>query len=279
MPLPPPRSYSGELNEAVSSQRGILPNVISGEAEAALAYQNLQRNSLMGQLGVMRDLYGAYTPVAAQISGQSLQTMAPMYGQAAGYASNAFRQGIGSGGMGLLDLMTSQARGDLEMGGNLTPQQLAYAQQDARRASTARGLTSSNIGIANEILNTYKVRNAREDRARNYATSVYGLNQNLASVGSQLYGSPIMSLISSTSPTTLLGQSLQYQGAQGNQYIQPESQYLANVKGGNQNAAIQTGLANSQIRAGVGAGLMSMGGQMLGGYMQGRGQAGLSMFG
>lgn len=276
---PPPRSYLGEMRGAVGAQRGILPDIVSGESEASQAYQQLQQQTFMGQLGVMQNLYGAYAPASAQIASQNLGQFAPMYGYAAGYATDAMRQGIGAGGMGLLDTMTSQAQRDLSAGGELTPEQLAYAQQSARMASTARGLTSSNLGIANEILNTYKVRMAREDRARQYAQNVYGLQQNLASTGAQLYGQPIMSLASSVSPTSLLGQSLQYQSAQGPQFMQPESQYMANLKGSNQNAALQTNLANAQIRAGIGSGLMSLGGSIFGGYAQGRGQAGLSMFG
>lgn len=276
---PPPRSYLGEMRKAIGGQRDVLPDVISGEYDAAAAYQKLQQQTLMGQLGVMQNLYGAYAPAAAQIAGQNLSQFAPMYGQAAGYATGAMRQGIGEGGMGLLNTLTSQAQQDLSAGGALTPEQLSYAQQSARMASSARGLASSNLGIANEILNTYNVRRAREDRARKFAQEVYGLQQNLASTGAQLYGQPIMSLASSVSPTALLGQSLQYQSSQGPQFMQPESQYMANLMGSNQNAALSANLANAQIRAGVGSGLMSAAGNVFSGYATGRGQAGLPLFG
>lgn len=276
---PPPRSYLGEMRGAVGAQRDVLPDVVSGDYDASMAYQNLQRQTLMGQLGIMGDLYGAYTPAAAGISGMNLDAFAPIYGRAAGYSADALRQGIGAGGMGLLDMMTAQAGEGLAAGGDLTPGELNFAQQSARQAAAARGMNSSPWAAASEVLNSYKVRQAREDRARSYAASVYGMNQGLAGLGAQLFGNQYLGLASATSPTSLLGQSMQFQGAQGPQFMQPESGYNANVMGSNQNATLQTALANAQIRAGIGSGLMSAGGQIFGGYAQGRGQAGLPLFG
>lgn len=228
----------------------------------------------MGQLGVMQDLYGYYMPAAAELGARNLDAYAPMYGAAAQYASGAMRQGIGAGGVNLLDTMTGQAQAGLDAGQSMTPADLAYAQQSARAASAARGLNTSGMGIANEILNTYRMRTAREDRARQYAQSVYGLNQGVATLGQQLYGQPITALVSAMSPATLIGQAQGFQSSQGPQFMQPESQYMANVMGGNANTSMQTSMANAQISAGRQAGMMSMLGSIGGGIMGGIGQAG-----
>ena len=271
---PPPRSYLGEMSEALDAQRSILPRIEEGEIAAQDVYGALQERSMMGQLGVLQNLYGAYAPAGAEMAAYNLDTFAPMYGAAAQYATGTMRQGIGAPGMSLLDTMTGQAQEGLNAGQNMTAADLAFAQQGSRAANAARGLNMSGMGIANEILNTFKMRTAREDRARQYAQSVFGLNQGIATLGQQLYGQPITALASAMSPTTLMGQATGFINAQGPQFMQPESQYMANVKGANQNAQLQTNMANAQISAGRQAGLMSMLGSIGGGVMGGIGQAG-----
>lgn len=276
---PPPRSYIGEMQGAVRAQNQLAPELAASDLNMSRLYQGLQRDTMMGQMGVMEDLYNAYTPVGQRLAGQNLDAFAPMYGAAAQYGTQAMRQGVGSAGMGLLDTMNMQAQQGLDYGRDLSPQEMTYAQQSARSAMGARGLNMSGMGIANEILNTYKVRNDREARARQFAQSTYGLNQGLASLGGQLYGQSMNNLVAPLTAQGLLGQSSTYQQLQGPQFAQPESQYNANIMGSNQNVGLQTNMANAQTRAGITSGLMSMVGSLGGGYMQGRGQAGLPLFG
>jgi len=261
---PPSRSYYGEMQEALASQRRILPDIAAAEREAMPMYRQLQEKSLMGQLGTMENLYGRYAPAGAALSQQSLNAMAPAYQQAAGMARDTYLSGMTQGTQGLLSTMTSQAQNDLNAGRSLTPQMEAIAQQSARAAMAARGLTG-NQAVAQEVLNSYKIGNEREDRARLYAGSVYGLNANLSDRAAATYGAPILSNV--MSPGSLMGAASGMVGAQGPQFVQPESQYMAGVMGQQYSTQAQVNIARAQAQAGLQSGILSGLGSIAGAYI------------
>jgi hypothetical protein len=261
---PPPRSYFGEMDEALDAQGRVLPKIITQEGIAQNAYRGLQERGLMGQMGSLRNLYGAYTPMAAEISGQSLSAMSPVYQQASTGARDAYIAGMAPGSYGLLNTMISGAQNDLNAGTGLTPEAQAYAEQAARRAMAARGLTG-NQAIQQEVLNTYQMGQARQDRARQYAGAAYGLGSGLSGQAAQTYGNVMLSNI--MSPTGMLGAAGTMIGAQGPQFTQAESQYMAGVKGQEYNTAAQSNMAKAQAMAGIGSGFMSMAGSLGQGYL------------
>jgi hypothetical protein len=252
------------MQEALASQRRILPDIAAAEREAMPMYRQLQEKSLMGQLGTMENLYGRYAPAGAALSQQSLNAMAPAYQQAAGMARDTYLSGMTQGTQGLLSTMTSQAQNDLNAGRSLTPQMEAIAQQSARAAMAARGLTG-NQAVAQEVLNSYKIGNEREDRARLYAGSVYGLNANLSDRAAATYGAPILSNV--MSPGSLMGAASGMVGAQGPQFVQPESQYMAGVMGQQYSTQAQVNIARAQAQAGLQSGILSGLGSIAGAYI------------
>lgn len=261
---PPPRSYLGEMREALSAQTQVLPQIMDAERAMQPAYRQLQEEALMGQMGSLERLYDAYRPMAARQSAANLTAMAPVYQQAAAGARDTYMAGMVPGQSGLLTTMMSQAQRDLDLGRRLDPEAQSYAEQAARRAMAARGLTG-NQAVQQEVLNTYQMGQAREDRARQYAGSVFGLGQGVTNMAAQTYGNTLLSNV--MSPSGMMGAAGTMMSAQGPQFAQAESQYLAGVKGQEYNTAAQANMAKAQALAGIGSGFMSMAGSLGGGAL------------
>jgi len=268
---PTSRSYLGEMQDALNSQGNVQGQLLGLEKQYTPQYQQLQRDTLMGQMGTLNDLYGQAIPQSMALQSQYAQAQAPIYGQVGQMAQNAYQQTLDPQTRMLAAQMQQSAMEDMSYGRQLTPQQQQLAQQSARQAMAARGLTG-NQAIAQEVLNSYQMGTAREDRARQYAGNVYqgGIQQAGQAMG--LYGSPLLANMNTISPTGLLAQGQQMQQGLGAKLFQPESQYNAGVYGANQSNATQTQIANAQISAGQNAGMMGMIGQLGGAYL---GNAGL----
>lgn len=251
---PNARSYYGEMQGALGAQRAILPDIAAAEREAMPMYRQLQEESLMGQLGSLQNLYAKYAPAGAALSQQNLSTMAPAYQQAASTARDTYMAGMAPGSAGLLSTAMSQAQRDLDAGVSLTPQMQTLAQQSARAAMAARGLTG-NQAVAQEVLNSYRLGLAREDRARQYASGVYGLGAAVADRSAATYGAPILSNV--MSPGSLMGAASGMVGAQGPQFVNPESQYMAGVMGQQYSTQAQVNIARAQAQAGLQSGILS----------------------
>jgi len=261
---PPARSYYGEMQGALDAQRRILPSIGESEREAMPMYRQLQEESLMGQLGTMGNLYEKYAPAGAAISQYNLNNMAPAYQQAAGMARDTYMAGMAPGSAGLLSTGMAQAQRDLDAGVELTPQMQTLAQQSARAAMAARGLTGGQA-VGQEVLNSYRMGLAREDRSRQYAGAVYGLGAGVADRSAATYGAPILSNV--MSPGSLLGAASGMTGAQGPQFVNPESQYMAGVMGQQYSTQAQVNIARAQAQAGLQSGVLSGLGSVAGAYL------------
>lgn len=261
---PPARSYYGEMEGALNAQRRILPGIADAEREAMPMYRQLQEESLMGQLGTMGNLYEKFAPAGAAISQYNLNNMAPAYQQAAGMARDTYMAGMAPGSSGLLSTSMSQAQRDLDAGVELTPQMQTLAQQSARAAMAARGLTGGQA-VGQEVLNSYRMGLAREDRSRQYAGGVYGLGAAVADRSAATYGAPVLSNV--MSPGSLLGAASGMVGAQGPQFVNPESQYMAGVMGQQYSTQAQVNIARAQAQAGLQSGILSGLGSIAGAYL------------
>lgn len=261
---PAARNYLGEMQTAISGQRQILPDVIAAENEAQPAYRQLQQNALMGQLGTLNSLYNAYTPIAAQQSVSQLQSMYPAYNLASQGALGAYQGAMLPGQANLLSSMTRQAQQSLDTGTALDDQAQNYAQQNARAAMAARGLTG-NAAVQQEVLNMYQLGQQRQQLARQYAQSVYGMGQGTTNAALNTFGAPLLSNVMSSNQ--LMGTAGNMIGAQGPQFSRPESQYVAGMMGQQYNTEAQALNAQAQAWAGVGSGLMSMGGNLAKGML------------
>jgi hypothetical protein len=256
------------MTGALEAQRAVLPDIAEAEREAMPMYRQLQEESLMGQLGSLRNLYGQYAPAGAEISQMNMRTMAPVYQQAAQQSRDAYMSSMAPGSAGLLSTMTQQAQTGLDAGRGLTPEMSRLAQQSARAAMAARGLTG-NQAIGQEVLNSYRLGNEREAQSRQFATGVYGLGQGVADRAAATYATPILSNV--MSPGSLMGAATGMTQAQGPQFVQPESQYMAGVMGQQYSTQAQVNIARAQAQAGLQSGILSGLGSLGGAYLMGKG--------
>ena len=265
---PPPRSYMNEMQDALNAQAGIQGNLISLERKYTPQWQQLQKENLIGGMNMMTDLYGQAIPQTEKVSQQMLDSQGRLYGNVGVTARNAYQQTLDPTTAGLYNTMAQQAATGLASGRNLTDQEMRLAQGSARAAMAARGMQFGNQAIAAEVLNSYNLANAREDRNRAFAGTMYGMGQANAQQAMTMYGMPLMSQLNAVSPTGLIGQSGQYNSSLGAKLFQPESQYNAQLITANREEEMQVQLANQQakagmISAGIGA-IGSMGSGLLG---------------
>ena len=254
---PPPRDYYGEMKGTMDAQYRLAPQMIEYERSLIPQLQLLQREQMMGQANNLKTFYRDVMGDSANLMTQYGSTFANAMAPIAQGSRTTYESSLG-GGVDLQNLMRSQAMSELNAGTGLTPEMQTQAQQMARAASSARGLTNTNRGLANEVLTGYKLGQDRQDRARTFANTVLGNDVTIAGNAYTQYGSPlIQSGMAALSPMGLAGQAMQYNQSLGPTYLQPESQYSANLVGANQNMALQAAVANAQNKNAITTGLIS----------------------
>jgi hypothetical protein len=254
---PAPRSYMQEMQDAMSAQEAIQPRLLALEQQYLPLYQKLQQGMMDTQLQYQMDSYGKAIPRSAELSSQYANAMAPVYGQIGEQSMQAYRQGMGGESMGLYDQMNRSAMADLQAGRALTPEMEKFAQQSARQAMAARGL-SGNQAIAQEVLNNYQMGQAREDRARQFAGSMYGVGQQNFGQAIGMYGNQMLTQANAYSPANMYGTAFNMSQGLGAQIFQPESQYNAQLITANRKEAMDAQIASAQNATGLKAGFMNM---------------------
>lgn len=226
----------------------------------------------MGAMGNINALYGQAIPQSETLQNQMLASQGRVYSGVGEQARNAYNATLDPTTAGLYSTMASQAAGGLASGRNLSDQEMRMGQGSARAAMAARGMQFGNQAIAAEVLNSYNLSNAREDRARQFAGQVYGIGQNNASQAMSMYGQPLMQQMSAVSASGMLGQAGTYNSGLGAKLFQPESQYNAGLISANRQEQMQAQIANQQAKAGmISAGIGALG-MAAGGFL---GNAGL----
>ena len=246
---PPPRNYKQEMLDAMSAQEAIQPRLLELERQYLPQYQKLQQETMDRQMGYQMDSYEKALPRSQQIAGMAQQG-----------AMSAYRQGMGADTMGLYDSMLASAQSDLSAGRGLTPEMEKLAQQSARQAMAARGL-SGNQAVGQEVLNAYQLGEGRENRSRQFAGAMYGAGQ-----GNLQYA---LGNYSPYAPQTMYGGAAQMSQGLGAQIFQPESQYNAGLISANRKEAMDAQIANAQSRSALTSGLLGAGGAIIGGYASG----------
>jgi len=269
---PPPRDYKQEMLDALNAQAGIQGQLLDFERQWTPEYLRLQEMGIGGGVDTMGRLLGQAQGVSSGLQGQFLGMQAPLYGQVGQAAMGAYKQSLDSGTLGLYDSLMASARNDLSAGRGLTPEMEKLATQSARQAMAARGL-SGNQAVAQEVLNSYQLGEARENRARQFAGSMYNAGIGQTQAANAMYGQPLMTQMAGYSPASLVQGGSGLYSSMGPQLFQPESQYNASLISSNRQEQMQAQMANAQSRAGLVGGLLKMGGAILGG------PAGMSLFG
>lgn len=263
---PAPRDYKQEMLDSMSAQEAIQPRLLALEQQYTPEYLKLQEQGIGYGTQAMGRLLGQAQGVSAGLQSDFLGMQAPLYGQLGQAAQGAYRQTLDPQAMGLYNSLMQSAQTDLSAGRNLTPQMQQLAQQTARQAMAARGL-SGNQAVAQEVLNSYQLQDAREARARQFAGSMYDAGTAQANTAMTMYGQPLMTQMAGYSPASLVQGGAGMYGSMGAKLFEPESQYNAALITANRQEQMQAQLANQQAKAGMMSGLMGMAGMMGGGLL------------
>lgn len=242
---PAPRDYKQEMLDSMAGQEAIQPRLLELERQYQPQYQKLQQEMMDRQMAFQMDSYGKAIPRSAELSSQYTNAMSPVYGQIGEQSMGAYRQGLGSGTMGLYDTMNQQAMEGLQAGSGLTAQMTQQSQQAARAAMAARGLTG-NQAVAQEVLNSYNLGVDREARARQYAQGTYGLGVQNFQQAMGSYGNQMVTQANAYSPANLYGNAYNMSQGLGAQIFNPEDQYNSALIGANRQEAMSVKMANQQ---------------------------------
>lgn len=265
---PTNRSYLGEMNDALYAQGNIQNKLLGLQNEYVPMYQQMQQQALLAQMGNVNAQYQAAMPMAQQLSQQYAQGAGASYNTVGQTAQNAYNATMNPAMAGLQTSMANTVQEQLNAGTGLTAAQTQQAQQSARAAASARGL-SGNQAIAQEVLNSYNLGNQRQQQALANANTVYGTGMQYANNAMNAYGTPLMAQMNMINPSGLIA-TAGSQNASLNQNLlfQPESSYNAGIYGANQSNQMQTQLGNLQANAGWSSGMMSMMGNLGGAYLK-----------
>jgi hypothetical protein len=263
---PEPRSYKQEMLDAMSAQEAIQPRLLELERQYTPLYQQLQNENQIRGMQYMQDAYGASIPRSAQLSQQYAEAMQPAFAGIGTTARNAYNATLDPSVSGLMSALGTQATADLARGTALSPEEQRQSQQAARIAMAARGL-SGNQAVAQEVLNNYNLGQARQNAARQFAGSVYGMGQQAAQQAMGMYGNNMLGAAQAFSPASMYGSTAQMNQGLGAQLFQPESQYNAGLITANRKEAMDAQIANAQSRNALTSGLMSMAGMAAGGFL------------
>ncbi len=254
---PPPRDYYREMSDSIRAQIDLAPKIMEAERSLIPQWQAMQREQMRGQADNLKSFYREVMGDSADLLSQYGTTFAGALTPIAESSRKTYEASLG-GGAELQNLARTQAMAGLQAGSSLTPEMQTQAQQMARAAASARGLGSTNRGIGAEVLGGYQLGLQREDRARLFANTVLGNDITMSGNAYQQYGSPLVqSGMSALSPMGLAGMATQYNANLGPLYLQPESQYAANLVAANQNNQLQASVASAQASGALWGGLMS----------------------
>lgn len=243
---PKPRDYAEEMRGALRGQISMQPELLAAERQYQPLYQQLQQEMMDRQTAYQLDSYGKLIPRSAELSRQFSDAMSPVYGRMGEQARGAYEQGLGAETMGLYNTMQRQAQEGLNAGYGLTPDMERQAQQSARAAMTARGLAGSGQGVAQEVLNSYSLGNARYQQSLGNATNAYGLGANQFGNAMNLYGSQMLNQTANYNPANIYNSAYGMSQGLGSKIFQPESQYNASLITANRKEAMDVAIANQQ---------------------------------
>lgn len=250
----------------MSAQEAIQPRLLALERQYTPLYQQLQNENQIRGMQYMQDAYGQSIPRSAQLSQQYAEAMQPAFASIGTSARNAYNATLDPSVSGLMGALGQQATADLARGTALSPEEQQIANQSARMAMAARGL-SGNQAVAQEVLNNYNLGRARQDQARAFAGSVYGLGQQSAKEAMGMYGSNMLNAAQSYSPAAMYGATAQMSQGLGAKIFQPESQYNASLITANRKEAMDAKIANAQSRNALTSGLIGMAGTLGGAFL------------
>ena len=257
VPRPNPEAdyqqYVTEGSNALRAQDQLLRKQIGYEAglQPLLTAQQMSslRGEAQGMLGLYGDLYAPAQQMQQRYATDQLSMMSGM-GQRATQASLG---SLDPTTRGIYDTFGQQALSDLQMGSSLNAQETTQAQQAARAAGAARGLSFSRQGSDLEVLNTYGLGQQRKQQRQGVAQQAYQMGMGQQQVGLQGFLNPAFASSQNFGLQGLVQNAQAGYGALGqSSFLTPESQYLANIR--SNRIQMETGVmaANAQKSGAIG---------------------------
>jgi hypothetical protein len=225
------QQYLTEARNALKVQSTLLPEQAVLEERIAPTLLNTRmaglRATSQGLLGLYGDMYEPAQQFQQRYATDQLSMMAGMGGQASAAALGSLDPTT----RGIFNTFGQQALTDLQAGTGLTAQETTQAQQAARAAGAARGVSFSRQGSDLEILNTYNMGQRRLAQRQGVAQQAYQMGVGQQQIGLQGFLNPAFSASQQYSLSGMTGAaSGMYADVGSSPFLQPESQYLANIR-------------------------------------------------
>ena len=264
---PPPRNYGQETRETLQAQIDLAPQKYAAEAEYAPRYAALNAQIARQLAPELTSIYGQIAPQLAQTEAQTRGiSRAADIGdiEKLGPRARAAIQAASPQASALADMLAAQSKSALAAGSRLTPEQARMAQQESRAAYAARGLAGGPSSALDEALRSRLMSAGVEQQRRQQALQGIAAQQGVyGDVFQQVLGRPSQSF------SMLPGAFGQSQSMAPGQLFNPESQYAADIYGGNYQGQLAARTASGANQAALLGGGLGAIGNIGGGFMQG----------
>jgi hypothetical protein len=252
-------AYEAELMGAPRVQARAIPQAIDLERGIMGDLQSYYFDTLGSSTGRLQSFYDSMEGSSVRNQGRYGNALLGMYGSMGANATQQAIAGLDPNARRNYELMQQQGADELALGTQLSQQETDIAQGAARAAATARGLTFSRQGGDLEILNTYQMGQQRQAQRRQYAAGALQTAQGMQQYGAQAYLSPAMQGSSLYSIPGMIQGAEGAMSGYGPRVLQPESQYLTDIRQSRIQAQMATQQANATRSAGMMSGLATLG--------------------
>jgi hypothetical protein len=252
---PAPRDYGKETAETLRAQIDLAPEKYAAEAKYAPQYQALQLGLLKSATPELLQLYKeqiAPTMGEVEAAARSRSRAGDIADiERLGPQARAAIKAASPEQAALADTLTAQAQSGLAAGSRLTPEQQRMVEQQTRSGLAARGLAQGPSGALQEAVRSQMAGAGLQQQRQQQAMGALGASQGVyGDVFQQVLGRPSQAFGASQG---FIGQA---QGFNPGQLFNPESQYAANLIGGNQQAQLAARTASAaNTTALIGAGM------------------------
>ena len=268
---PAPRNYAQETADTLRTQLQLAPEKYAAEAQFAPKYQALQLDLLRQATPELLKLYKeqiAPTMGEVEAAARSRSRAGDIADIARlGPQAREAMRGAAPEQTQIADILAQNATSNLLAGSRLTPEQQRMAQQQARIASSARGMAQGPQAAFQEALRSQLMGAGIQQQRQQQAMGALQAGQGVyGDVFQQVLGRPSQAFAGSQG---FLGQA---QGFNPGQLFNPESAYAQNLFAGNQQTQMAANAAGASATSGlIGAGLGAIG-SIGGGALAGRGR-------
>jgi hypothetical protein len=267
VPEPNPQAdynqYLAEGRNALNVQAALLP--MQADLERGLAPQLIDTR-MAGLKATGQGLLGLYGNLYEPAQQMQQRYATDQMSMLSGLGAQSTQAALGSldpTTRAIYDTFGQQALTDLQAGSGLNAQETTQAQQAARAAGAARGVNFSRQGSDLEILNTYNMGQRRLAQRQGVAQQAYQMGAGQQAVGLQGFLNPAYAASQQYGLSGLTaGASGMYGDIGASPFLQPESQYLANIRANRiqMETAIQS--ANAARSGGIMGGALQAAGSL-----------------